>query len=103
MHCKSLWIKASAKCINVNVNIGRSLVFSCMCCGDLSWSFSPSDLIDCLSRRVSARTIERHPSHSNSHRMHSELCSKVTGNYRCEFQMHFCISFLSSDSRKLLI
>ncbi len=21
MHCKSLWIKASAKCINVNVNI----------------------------------------------------------------------------------
>ncbi len=24
MHCKSLWIKASAKCINVNVNyVGR--------------------------------------------------------------------------------
>ncbi len=22
MHCKSLWIKASAKCINVNVNVG---------------------------------------------------------------------------------
>ncbi len=22
MHCKSLWINASAKCINVNVNIG---------------------------------------------------------------------------------
>ncbi len=21
MHCKSLWIKASAKCINVNVNV----------------------------------------------------------------------------------
>ncbi len=21
MHCKSLWIKASAKCININVNI----------------------------------------------------------------------------------
>ncbi len=23
MHCKSLWIKASAKCINVNVNVKR--------------------------------------------------------------------------------
>ncbi len=26
MHCKSLWIKASAKCINVNVNICKTLV-----------------------------------------------------------------------------
>ncbi len=26
MQCKSLWIKASAKCINVNVNVN---VFSC--------------------------------------------------------------------------
>ncbi len=25
MHCKSLWIKAFAKCINVNVNIERWL------------------------------------------------------------------------------
>ncbi len=23
MHCKSLWIKASAKCINVNVNVNE--------------------------------------------------------------------------------
>ncbi len=23
MHCKSLWIKASAKCINVNVNVNH--------------------------------------------------------------------------------
>ncbi len=31
MHCKSLWIKASAKCINVNVNVkvtGRQIWFS---------------------------------------------------------------------------
>ncbi len=27
MHCKSLWIKASAKCINVNVNISITSVF----------------------------------------------------------------------------
>ncbi len=25
MHCKSLWIKASAKCINVNVQLSLSL------------------------------------------------------------------------------
>ncbi len=25
MHCKSLWIKASAKCININVNIATSI------------------------------------------------------------------------------
>ncbi len=28
MHCKSLWIKASAKCINVNVNISAAV---CWC------------------------------------------------------------------------
>ncbi len=25
MHCKSLWIKASAKCININININKLL------------------------------------------------------------------------------
>ncbi len=28
MHCKSLWIKASAKCINVNVNVNTQDEFS---------------------------------------------------------------------------
>ncbi len=27
MHCKSLWIKASAKCINVNVNDAQHFFF----------------------------------------------------------------------------
>ncbi len=27
MHCKSLWIKASAKCINVNVNNNNQLLW----------------------------------------------------------------------------
>ncbi len=26
MHCKSLWIKASAKCINVNVNVNLMIL-----------------------------------------------------------------------------
>ncbi len=28
MHCKSLWIKASAKCINVNVNVYHNINIS---------------------------------------------------------------------------
>jgi len=28
MQCKSLWIKASAKCINVNVNITQDILYS---------------------------------------------------------------------------
>ncbi len=28
MHCKSLWIKASAKCINVNVNYQYTYEFT---------------------------------------------------------------------------
>ncbi len=26
MQCKSLWIKASAKCINVNVNVNKEML-----------------------------------------------------------------------------
>ncbi len=34
MHCKSLWIKASAKCINVNVNILRRHCLPCLLGGN---------------------------------------------------------------------
>ncbi len=34
MHCKSLWIKVSAKCINVNVMSFLCILFFCSCCMD---------------------------------------------------------------------
>ncbi len=33
MHCKSLWIKASAKCINVNVNVNVNIAYMKLCGG----------------------------------------------------------------------
>ncbi len=65
MQCKSLWIKASAKCINVNVNVypqtaaGRIVATLCILYGLLGVSLPVTTIMNNFSKYFDKNTPKR--------------------------------------------
>ncbi len=67
MHCKSLWIKASAKCINVNVNCAALRVEpglyspcqqECECARGKNYT-NIEEMMDCFHAKVKGRFLNQ--------------------------------------------
>ncbi len=93
MHCKSLWIKASAKCINVNVNVNLTYI---------KRSFGPL-----LKLYINRSYITLSKLHILQMFICTQLFSKHTSNYFSKLGINqkiicsgFCVPHISRDPLK---